>query len=261
MTFTLIPAASTSTPSVQVLGFGDIGRLTRCGRLICGSCSSGQCFACGFLQIPPRGGHPCRSASGSPCRAHRGLAPQSHPASTTCTGTAPVKALRAMPGAPNKKRAPCGSPRQNTDVNQWILLPLDMLVLTRILGGQADHYDGNEGGNETRDDFIYARATHEAAVPAQGDPDHYRGSTHDHTGNGTGAVGAGPHQGQQDQRAEGGTEACPGVTDQGQNLGVRVRGDDRSYQTNGYNAGTADVYALFVGRFFAQEQAIEILCQ
>src|SRR5690554_26087 len=103
MTFTLIPAASTSTPSVQVLGFGDIGRLTRCGRLICGSCSSGQCFACGFLQIPPRGGHPCRSASGSPCRAHRGLAPQSHPASTTCTGTAPVKALRAMPGAPNKK--------------------------------------------------------------------------------------------------------------------------------------------------------------
>src|SRR5690606_38608594 len=133
--------------------------------------------------------------------------------------------------------------------------------LARILGGQADHYDGNEGGNETRDDFIHARATHEAAVPAQGDPDHYSRCTHDHTGNGTGAVGAGPHQGQQDQRAEGGTEACPGVTDQGQNLGVRVRGDDRSYQTNGYNAGTADVYALFVSRFFAQEQAIEILCQ
>lgn len=102
MTFTLIPAASTSTPSVQVLGFGDSGRLTRCDRLICDFCSSGQCFACGFLQIPPRGGHPCRSASGSPCRVHRGLAPPSHPASTTCTGTAPVKALRAMPGAPQK---------------------------------------------------------------------------------------------------------------------------------------------------------------
>ncbi|MBS8232585.1 hypothetical protein DYI41_16815 [Marinobacter salarius] len=25
----------------------------------CGSCSSGQCFACSFLQIPPRDGHPC----------------------------------------------------------------------------------------------------------------------------------------------------------------------------------------------------------
>ena len=110
VTFTLIPAASTSTPSVQVLGFGDIGRLTRCDRLICDFCSSGQCFACGFLQIPPRGGHPCRPASGSPCRAHRGLAPPSHPASTTCTGTAPVKALRAMPGAPNKNRARHASP-------------------------------------------------------------------------------------------------------------------------------------------------------
>ena len=100
-----MPAASTSTPPVQVLGFDDNGRLTRCSRLLCDSCSSGQCFACGFLQIPPRGGHPCRPASGSPCRAHRGLAPPSHPASTTCTGTAPVKALRAMPGAPQKNRA------------------------------------------------------------------------------------------------------------------------------------------------------------
>jgi hypothetical protein len=33
--------------------------------LICDFCSSGQEFACGFLQIPPRGRHPCRSASGS----------------------------------------------------------------------------------------------------------------------------------------------------------------------------------------------------
>ena len=30
--------------------------------LICGSCSSGQRFAYSFLQIPPRGGHPCCSA-------------------------------------------------------------------------------------------------------------------------------------------------------------------------------------------------------
>ena len=27
--------------------------------LICGSCPSGQGFACSFLQIPPRDGHPC----------------------------------------------------------------------------------------------------------------------------------------------------------------------------------------------------------
>src|ERR1035437_8649125 len=33
--------------------------------LICDSCSSGRDFACSFLQIPPRNGHPCRSAIGS----------------------------------------------------------------------------------------------------------------------------------------------------------------------------------------------------
>lgn len=109
-TFTLIPAAYTSAVSVQVSGFEDIGLLTHGVRLVCDSCSSGQCFAFGFLQIPPRGRHPCRSASGSPCRAHRGLAPPSHPATTTCTGTAPVKALRAMPGAPRKKGGPAGPP-------------------------------------------------------------------------------------------------------------------------------------------------------
>jgi hypothetical protein len=104
-TFTLMPAAYTSAASVQVSGFEDIRLLTHDDRLICDSCSSGQCFAFGFLQIPPRGGHPCRSASGSPCRAHRGLTPPSHPVTTTCTGTAPVKALRAMPGARKKKPA------------------------------------------------------------------------------------------------------------------------------------------------------------
>jgi len=53
-------------------------------------CSSGQRFACIFLQTPPRDGHPCRSANTSPCRVCRGLAPPSE-----C----------ALPGAPK------GSPR------------------------------------------------------------------------------------------------------------------------------------------------------
>ena len=105
VTFPLIPAASTSAVSVQVSGFEDIGLLTHCDRLVCDSCSSGQCFACGFLQIPPRGGHPCRPANRSPCRADRGLPPPSHPATTTVTRTAPVTALRAMPGARNKNPA------------------------------------------------------------------------------------------------------------------------------------------------------------
>jgi len=44
-----MPAAYTSVLSVQVLGFGDIRLLTQHDRLVCDSCSSGQCFAFGFL--------------------------------------------------------------------------------------------------------------------------------------------------------------------------------------------------------------------
>ncbi len=108
-TFPLIPAAYTSTGSVQVSGFESIGPLTHHVRLVCDSCSSGQWFAFGFLQIPLRNGHPCRSANRSPCRAGNGLAPPSHPATTTCAGIAPVKALRAMPGAPKKTAIDCKS--------------------------------------------------------------------------------------------------------------------------------------------------------
>ena len=118
-TFTLMPAAFTSATSVQVPGFEDRCLLTRDDRLICDFCSSGQCFAFGFLQIPPRGGHPCRSASGSPCRAHRGLTPPSRPGRpprragtarpaerlATATSTAPARpractTARAAPPAP-----------------------------------------------------------------------------------------------------------------------------------------------------------------
>ena len=116
MTFTLMPAAFTSTPSVQVQGFDDRCRLTRCDRLLCDSCSSGQCFACGFLQIPPRGGHPCRPASGSPCRAHRGLTPPSHPVSTTWTGTAPSR--RYAPCLAHNAKSPRNS-RAFSSADQW----------------------------------------------------------------------------------------------------------------------------------------------
>ena len=49
-----------------------------CRRLVCGSCSSGQEFAFHFLQIPPRGGHPCGSARSS---CHQGLHRDFHPTS------------------------------------------------------------------------------------------------------------------------------------------------------------------------------------
>jgi hypothetical protein len=71
--------------SEHFFDFGDSCLLIRHGRLLCGFCSSGQRFACGFLQVSPRDGHPCRPANtspvgrvedfrlqvGAPCRAHQ----------------------------------------------------------------------------------------------------------------------------------------------------------------------------------------------
>src|SRR5262245_36243987 len=88
-TFPLMPAAYTSKLSVQVLDFEDVCLLIQPCRLLCGFCSSSQRFAYGFLQIPPRDGHPCRSANNSPCRVRRGLSPLSE-----C----------ALPGAQTKRR-------------------------------------------------------------------------------------------------------------------------------------------------------------
>lgn len=91
-TFTLMPVGYTSRRSVQVSGFTDIGLLTPPCRLVSASCSSGQRFAFGFLQISSRPEHPCRSANSSPRRASRGLSPPSK-----C----------ALPGAPKKRRTRC----------------------------------------------------------------------------------------------------------------------------------------------------------
>src|SRR6266403_203969 len=68
-----MPAAYTHKLSVQVLDFEDNRLLIQLARLICDFCSSGQRFACGFLQIPPHDGHPCRPANDSPCRVRRRL--------------------------------------------------------------------------------------------------------------------------------------------------------------------------------------------
>jgi len=74
-TFTIMTAACTPTLSVLLPDFGYIGLLIRRGRLLRGSCSPSQRSACGFLQIPPRDGHPCRPTDSPHCRVRRGLAP------------------------------------------------------------------------------------------------------------------------------------------------------------------------------------------
>src|SRR6185369_11891892 len=83
-----MPAASTAKLSVQVLDFEDKRLLIQLDCLICDFCSSSQRFACGFLQIPPRDGHPCRPANDSPCWVRRRL---SLPSKSALPGARPQK--------------------------------------------------------------------------------------------------------------------------------------------------------------------------
>ena len=80
--FTLIPAVFIASGSVQLLGFDFCCSLTPAYNLLYDFCPSGQSFAhwrtfqppqSGFLQIPPRGGHPCLRLYPSHCRADLGL--------------------------------------------------------------------------------------------------------------------------------------------------------------------------------------------
>ena len=88
-----IAHVSTSPPTIPDGRIPRVRFWPRHSRLRCDFCSSGQRFACSFLQIPPRDGHPCRPANTSPCRACRGLAP---PSGCALPG-AQIKGLRISP--------------------------------------------------------------------------------------------------------------------------------------------------------------------
>lgn len=66
------------------------------------SCSSGQHFASGFLQIRSRPRHPCLQLTLPLAGCVEDFHLQVARLTTTVNPTAPVTALRAMPGAPKK---------------------------------------------------------------------------------------------------------------------------------------------------------------
>ncbi|AVX12230.2 hypothetical protein CXB48_05290 [Stutzerimonas stutzeri] len=66
------------------------------------SCSSGQHFASGFLQIRSRPRHPCLQLTLPLAGCVEDFHLQVARLTTTVNPTAPVTALRAMPGAPQK---------------------------------------------------------------------------------------------------------------------------------------------------------------
>ena len=95
-----MPAAYTSALSVQVLDFESCGPLIQRGCLLCGSCSSGQRFVSGFLQIPPHDGHPCLQLTVPPAGPVEDLACSAHaspPGESPCRAQK-KKAAGEIPG-------------------------------------------------------------------------------------------------------------------------------------------------------------------
>ena len=78
--------------SVQFLDFGLFGSLIHASQPVRDSCSSGQCFASGFLQTHTSRWCPCLWLHPSHCRADQGLSP-----------------LRTCARRAHQKAAPCGS--------------------------------------------------------------------------------------------------------------------------------------------------------
>ena len=106
LTFTLMPVGYTSRRFRASTGLCENLPAHPTVMPLSAACSSGQRFAFGFLQIPPRDGHPCRSANTSPCRVCRGLAPPSE-----C----------ALPGAQRKRLPKPGSRSDSRPLVYYLL--------------------------------------------------------------------------------------------------------------------------------------------
>ena len=97
-------------------------------RLVCGSCSSGRSFACGFLPTTPRGDAVAVRLGVPVIKVPRGLSPPRHfPIRFRYRLTAPVTALRAMPGAHEVGRTlsgpPCHTVRLKPDTTYYSAQP------------------------------------------------------------------------------------------------------------------------------------------
>ena len=116
----------------------------------------------------------------------------------------------------------------------------------------ADDVDGDEREEESRYDFIEAE-------PGELFPDEDGQAADDDAGQGAVLGHVLPVQGQEDGRAEGGTEASPGIGDHGQDVTVRVEGQDDGQGGDDEDRQAADVDQLFIAGVLADEGVVKVL--
>ncbi len=116
----------------------------------------------------------------------------------------------------------------------------------------ADDVDGDEREEEARYDFVKAK-------PGELFPNEDGQATDDDAGQGAVFGHVLPVQGQEDGRAEGSTEASPGVGDHGQDVAVRVEGQDDGTSGDDEDRQAADVDQFFFTGILANESVIKIL--
>ena len=124
--------------------------------------------------------------------------------------------------------------------------------LARFAVEFADDVDGDEREEEARYDFVKAE-------PGELFPNEDGQAADDDAGQGAVLGHILPVQGQENCRAEGGTEAGPGVGDHGQDVAVRVEGQDDGTGGDDEDRQAADVDQFFFTGILANEGVIKIL--
>lgn len=119
---------------------------------------------------------------------------------------------------------------------------------------QADHDDGNEGEYESGDDFIHS-------PPCALMPDKNRQSTDDNADQSTVAGDAFPQKRKDDDRAEGSTEAAPGVAHQRENQVVRICSNQDCDSADGNYGQAADPDEFSLSSVRTNECAVKVFCQ
>lgn len=121
----------------------------------------------------------------------------------------------------------------------------------RFLVHFADDVDGDEGENESRYDFVQSQ-------PAELLPNEDGQAADDDAGQSAVFRHAPPVQGQENRRAEGCAEACPGISDHGKDIAVWIQGQDDGQGRDDENGDAADEDQFLVAGVLTDKGMVEV---
>jgi len=128
-----------------------------------------------------------------------------------------------------------------------------------LFAEEADHNDDQRGNQEGGKQLVNVKP---GAGKSRADnelPDEDHGTAGDHTGDGTPLGGALPEQGEEHQRSEGGTEACPGKGNDLEDGAVGIAGKEDGDDGDDDNGDAGQPHGGLVGKLDAEDLLHQVL--